>query len=91
MKINATIKFKYKSEEYAEIAFKSLKPDNIGYIKSFVDGKYLICSLSGNSIGTILSTADDLIFCEMMVERTSELMDIKFELNFNKEIINDKS
>ena len=29
-----------------------------------------------DSIGTILSTADDLIFCEMMVERTSELMDL---------------
>jgi hypothetical protein len=77
MKINATIKFKYKSEEYTRIVFKSLEPDNIGYINSFVDGKYLICNLSGNSIGTILSTADDLIFCEMMVERTSELLDIE--------------
>ena len=77
MKINATIKFEYKSEEYAKIAFKSLEPDNIGYINSFIDGKYLICNLSGNSIGTVLSTADDLIFCEMMVERTSQLLDIE--------------
>jgi hypothetical protein len=77
MKINATIKFEYKREEYTKIAFKSLEPDNIGYINSFIDGKYLICNLSGNSIGTILSTADDLIFCEMMVERTSELLDIE--------------
>jgi hypothetical protein len=76
MKINATIKFKYKREEYTEIAFKSLEPDNIGYINSFIDGKYLICNLSGNSIGTILSTADDLIFCEMVVERTSVLLNI---------------
>jgi hypothetical protein len=73
MKINAKIKFKYRREEYTEIAFKSLEPDNIGYINSVIDGKYLICSLSGDSIGTLLSTADDLIFCEMMVERTSEL------------------
>ena len=76
MKIDAKIKFKYKTEEYADIAFKSLKPDNIGYIKSSVCDKYLICSLNGSSIGTILSTADDLIFCEIMVERTSELMDL---------------
>jgi hypothetical protein len=76
MKIKATIKFRYKREEYAEIAFKSLEPDNIGYVNSFVSSKYLICNLSGNSIGTILSTADDLIFCEMMVERTSDLLDI---------------
>ena len=76
MKINAVIKFKYKSEEYTKIAFESLKPDNIGYVKSFVDDKYLVCNLSGDSIGTILSTADDLIFCEMMVERTSELIEL---------------
>jgi hypothetical protein len=75
MKINATIKFEYKREEYTRIAFKSLQPDNIGYVNSFIDGKYLICNLSGSSIGTILSTADDLIFCEMMVERTYELLD----------------
>ncbi|MFY9639069.1 MAG: KEOPS complex subunit Pcc1 [Methanobacterium sp.] len=76
MKIDARIKFKYKTEEYADIVFKSLKPDNIGYIKSSVYDKYLICSINGSSIGTILSTADDLIFCEMMVEKTSELMDL---------------
>lgn len=75
MKINAKIKFKYISEEDAEIAFKSLEPDNVGYIKSFVEGKYLICNLSGDSIGTILATADDLVFCETMVERVSEIIE----------------
>jgi hypothetical protein len=77
MKISATIKFKYKREEYTRIVFKSLEPDNIGYINSFIDGKYLICNLSGNSVGTLLLTADDLIFCEMMVERTLELLDME--------------
>ncbi len=76
MKIDIKIKFKYKSEEYANIAFKSLKPDNMGYIKSCVHDEYLVCILNGSSIGTILSTADDLTFCEMIVERTSELMDL---------------
>ena len=74
MKIKTMIKFKYKSGEDAEIVFKSLEPDNIGYIKSFVDDNYFICNLSGNSIGTVLATADDLVFCEMMVEKMSELM-----------------
>ena len=36
MKIKAIIKFKYKNEEIAEIAYKSLEPDNIGYIKTFI-------------------------------------------------------
>lgn len=73
MKVSATIKFKYINEENSEIAFKSLEPDNIGYIRSFTDGKYFICSLSGNSIGTILATADDLVFCETIVEKMSEM------------------
>jgi hypothetical protein len=75
MKIKTKIKFKYKSGEDAEIVFRSLEPDNIGYINSVVEGNYFICSLNGNSIGTILSTADDLVFCEIMVEKMSELMD----------------
>jgi hypothetical protein len=75
MKINATIKFKYKNREDAETAYRSLLPDNVGYIKSFVDDQYMICVISGNSIGTIISTIDDLIFCEIMVERTSELLE----------------
>ena len=74
MKINAKIMFRYRSEEDAEIAFKSLEPDNVGYIKSFVEGKYFICNLSGDSIGTILATADDLVFCETMVERISNMI-----------------
>ena len=75
MKIKTIIKFKYKSEEEAEIVFKSLEPDNIGYIESFVDVNYLICYINGNSIGTVLSTADDLVFCESIVEKMSELVD----------------
>ncbi len=74
MKIKAKIMFRYRSEEDAEIAFKSLEPDNVGYIKSFVKGKYFICNLSGDSIGTILATADDLVFCEAMVERISNMI-----------------
>jgi hypothetical protein len=73
MKISAKIKFKYNSSEDAEISFKSLEPDNVGYIKSYTDDNYLICSLNGDSIGRILATADDLVFCEMMVEKISEL------------------
>jgi hypothetical protein len=73
MKIKAIIKFKYKNEKNAENAYRSLEPDNIGYINSSIEGNYFICSLSGDSISTILATADDLVFCETMVEKISEL------------------
>jgi hypothetical protein len=75
MKIEATITFKYRNEENAEVAFKSLEPDNIGYLKTFTEGKYFICNFSANSIGTLLSTADDLVFCETMVEKISEMIE----------------
>ena len=73
MKIKAIIKFKYKNEEIAEIACRSLEPDNIGYINSSVNDNYFICILNGDSIGTILATADDLVFCETIVEKISQL------------------
>lgn len=76
MKINAKISFEYVTENYATIAFNSLQPDNIGYIKSYTDNKSLICCINGDSIGRVLATADDLIFCSMMVEKIAEL-DVK--------------
>jgi hypothetical protein len=73
MRINAKIEFKYIKPEYAETAFESLLPDNAGYIKSHVENDSLICFIDGDSIGRLLSTADDLIFCETMVEKIAEL------------------
>lgn len=73
MKIHAKIEFKYIDEKYATIAFNALQPDNLGYIESYTDHKSLICCLNGDSIGRVLATADDLIFCGMMVEKIAEL------------------
>lgn len=73
MKISAKIEFKYNNAEYAEVAFESLHPDNEGYIKSHVEAASLICTMAGDSIGSLLATADDLIFCEIMVEKIAEL------------------
>jgi len=74
IKVKAKIKFKYIADEYATISFNSLEPDNLGFIKSKYENEYLICSISGDSISRVLATADDLIFCEMMVERVSDLI-----------------
>jgi len=74
MKIKAIIKFKYENEDIAKIIYQSLKPDNIGYIDSKVKDNNFICDLNGDSIGTILATADDLVFCETIIEKISELI-----------------
>lgn len=73
MRIKAKIEFNYISPEYAETAYESLHPDNAGYITSHVENNSLICCVDGDSIGRLLATADDLIFCETMVEKIAEL------------------
>lgn len=73
MKIKATITFCYQNDKQAEVAFKSLLPDNMGYLESRQSHNSLICNLKGKSLKTILSTADDLIFSEMMVEKVLEI------------------
>jgi hypothetical protein len=73
MKIKATITFSYQNDEQAEVAFKSLLPENIDYLESRQNYNSLICNLEGKSLKTILSTADDLIFSEMLVEKVLEI------------------
>lgn len=69
MKVKAIITFHYHKEKQAEVAFKSLEPDNIGFLESYQDHDSVVCNLKGESLKTILSTADDLIFSEMLVEK----------------------
>ncbi len=73
MKVKATITFHYHDENQAKIAFESLLPDNIGFIESYQAHDSLVCNLKGESLKTILSTADDLIFSEMLIEKVLEL------------------
>lgn len=72
MNVKAEITFKYQKPEHAETVFKSLQPDSAGFINSRREGKCFICNLDGDSAGTLRATADDLIFCEMVAERTLE-------------------
>lgn len=73
MKIKASITFNYHNHKQAEIAYQSLQPDSIGFLESYQDHESLVCNLKGNSLKTILSTADDLIFSEMLVEKILEI------------------
>lgn len=73
MQIVAKISFEYQTAEHAINASKSLKPDNMEFINSCIFNKRLICNINGESLKTILATVDDLLFCEMMVEKILEL------------------
>jgi hypothetical protein len=73
MQIEAKISFEYQKAEQAINASKSLKPDNMEFINSCIINNRLICNINGESLKTILATVDDLLFCEMMVEKILEL------------------
>ncbi|BDZ69626.1 KEOPS complex subunit Pcc1 [Methanobacterium petrolearium] len=73
MNVKTSITFCYHNEEQAKIAFESLQPDNIGFLESFQDHGAVVCNLNGESLKTILSTVDDLIFSEMLIEKMLEL------------------
>lgn len=75
MKIQAEIIFKYQNENQAEIALNSMQPDNIGFINSYKDHEYVICNINSDSLRTVLATADDLLFGEMMVEKLLSLVE----------------
>ncbi|MGB9979035.1 KEOPS complex subunit Pcc1 [Methanobacterium sp.] len=69
MQIESTVIFTYETKEEAKIALGSLKPDNMGFIESYVENKSLICKLNAHSLRTTLATVDDILFCEMMAEK----------------------
>lgn len=73
MEVKATITFCYHDQKQAKIAYESLLPDNVGFLESYHDQNSVVCTLRGNSLKTILSTADDLIFSEMLVEKVLKL------------------
>ncbi|MDO8870856.1 MAG: KEOPS complex subunit Pcc1 [Methanobacteriaceae archaeon] len=75
MFIKAQILMKYENKEQAEISLKSLDPENKNYLESEIEGSEVKFEIKGNSLSTFLATADDLIFCEMTVEKILE--DIK--------------
>ncbi len=73
MQIKAQIKFEYETGNQAKIALKSLNPDNIGFINSHVVENKLIYDVSSNSLKTFLATVDDLLFCEIMMEKVLKI------------------
>lgn len=72
MQIESTVIFTYKTEEEANIALGSLKPDNMDFIESYVENNKLIFKLNLELLRTILATLDDILFCEMMTEKVMD-------------------
>ena len=69
MKISGSITFKYTNENYAKVVYDSLEVDNENYLNSKLDHDSIHYNISSEKLGTFLSTADDLIASEIVVEK----------------------
>jgi hypothetical protein len=72
MKIEAEVQVEYKETSKAEIAFKSLEVDNKGFVQSSISDNIIDFNINSDSLGTFLSTIDDLIFSELTIEKILE-------------------
>ena len=72
MKINGKITFTYNNDKNAQIVFDSLDIDNENYLKSKINKNNLEYVIESEKLGTYLSTVDDLIASEIVVEKIVE-------------------
>lgn len=73
MEIKSKITFMYRTEQEAQVALGSINPDNMDFINAHVRGNSLICDLRSRSLKSTLATIDDLLFCEMIAEKITDL------------------
>lgn len=72
MKIKGKLQLKYKNSKIAETVYESLEVDNIGFLDSKLKNDTIEYNLDNNSLESFLSTADDLIASEIVVEKILE-------------------
>ena len=69
MKIKGKICLNYNDENSAKLVYDSLEIDNKNYVESQLKDKKIIYEINSDSLGSFLSTADDLISSEIVVEK----------------------
>ena len=69
MKITGNIAFTYKNKKNSKLAYESLEIDNENQLKSNLDENTINYNIESEKIGSFLSTVDDLIASEIVVEK----------------------
>lgn len=72
MKINGKICLNYKDDESAKLVYESLEIDNENYLQSELTENKITYEIDSESLGSFLSTVDDLIASEIVVEKIVE-------------------
>lgn len=57
------MRFDYPDEGTAKAVLSAISPENGGYVETRLVETSLICTIRGESAGTVRNTADDLLAC----------------------------
>ena len=72
MKISGNIKFVYKNKKDAKHIFNSLEVDNEDFLESHLTNNTINYKITSKSLGSFLTTTDDLISSEIVSEKIIE-------------------
>lgn len=69
MKINGKIQLTYDTSKNSKMVYDSLEIDNKGFVESELNEEIINYTINSESLGSFLTTADDLIASEIVVEK----------------------
>ncbi len=73
MKVKSKIELEFKTQENAEIIYKTLEVDNENFLNSKIEGNIITYEINNDSLSTTLATIDDLIACEILSEKITTI------------------
>jgi hypothetical protein len=72
MKVKGKIYLNYNDKDSAKLVYDSLEIDNEGYVQSELKDNLITYEINSDKLGSFLSTTDDLIASEIVVEKIIE-------------------
>jgi tRNA threonylcarbamoyladenosine modification (KEOPS) complex Pcc1 subunit len=69
MKVSCDLVIDFDSEKKLKTVLKSVKVDDLSFVKSRAEGKKLKAHIEGRSISSLLHTLDDYLACVSVAEK----------------------
>ncbi len=69
MKVTCNVVIEYDNVKKTETVLKSIEVDNLGFVKSQINGKHLEAHIESKSISSLLHTLDDYLACVSVAEK----------------------
>ncbi|NOR17154.1 hypothetical protein GQ543_05530 [candidate division WOR-3 bacterium] len=69
MKVTCDVVIEYDDVKKTETVLKSIEVDNLGFVKSQINGRQLEAHMESKSISSLLHTLDDYLACVSVAEK----------------------